>query len=139
MSIYGNPVTPGGGSGGGGGGLTPESVTPTVQTGSFIATNKTLVIGSTDYPNYHTIAIQLSLYPGKLIQIINSDGNRNSYGLFAENQTTQPLIVFSSIQTTSGSLLFYVDDYSTLAGYLVYEFTKRADNPPTVIAYDLGL
>lgn len=116
------------------GGLTPITITPIINNASFIGSNGNLVIGSSAYPDYKTIAIDLSQYPGYLIKIVNN-GDRNFYGLYNNNTNEQPIQLFNSRQASDGTLEFYTDDWVQFGQWFVYDYTASAQSPPSVSGY----
>lgn len=116
------------------GGLTPITITPIINNASFIGSNGTLIIGNSAYPNYRTIAIDLSQYHGYLIKIVNN-GDRNYFGLFNNNTNDQPIRLFNSRQASDGTLEFYADDWVQFGQWLVYDYTASFQSPPSVSGY----
>lgn len=116
------------------GGLTPITITPIINNASYIASNNSLAIGDSNYPDYRLTAIDLSQYHGYLIKIVNN-GNRNYYGLYDQIVSGETIKLFSSRQLSDGTLEFYVDDWVQFGRWLVYDYTSSAQSPPSVSGY----
>ena len=109
-------------------GVTPVAITPVNYPSSYLNSGDArLVINDTRMPMYSFIAIDMSLYAGKIITIKNT-GNRNFFGFYSAVSDGTAQQIFTSRQSTNGTLSVSVDTYyprNTAYRYLCYDYTSN--------------
>ena len=108
-------------------------ITPTVYNASYIDSSSGLAIDNPNWPSYRIIALDLSEFSGKLIQIDNRANDRNWWGLYNVIQDGQNIVFPTQRQSPSSQpLTFFADDFYPNVRYLVYDFTTSNQDPPIV-------
>jgi len=111
-----------------GGGVTPVAITPVNYPSSYLNSGDArLIINDTRTPKYSFIAIDMSLYAGKIITIKNT-GNRNFFGFYSAVSDGTAQQIFTTRQSTNGTLSVSVDTYyprNTAYRYLCYDYTSN--------------
>ena len=110
----------------------------TQYTGTYIAGNGSLSINNPNWPNQACIIFDLQNLLGRIIRIVNADGDRNFYNVFSSLQSEQKGKLYTDQRiSTNGSLTFYADDFIGFGRFLVYDYTSDYQNTdlPTVSAW----